>query len=93
MRIAMLAAAALAFACAAQPEHAPVAETAPPPSACGMERFASLVGQPETAIPRASLPAGARVICATCMVTQDYRPDRLNIILSAEGRVASLRCG
>lgn len=60
---------------------------------CGMAAHANLIDVHESAIDRASLPAGARVICATCLVTQDYAPARLNLHLSAQGRVASMRCG
>lgn len=100
IRVAMLAAAAMTWACAAQPVDQAAApatpvETAQPatPDTCGMARFTQLIGQPESAIPRAQLPPGARVICATCMVTQDYSEARLNFHLSADGRVGSLRCG
>ncbi|MDX2236331.1 MAG: I78 family peptidase inhibitor [Hyphomonadaceae bacterium] len=60
---------------------------------CNAAAFAALVGQPESAIDRAALPAGARVIAPNSMVTQDYRPDRLNIYVSTTGRVSSMRCG
>jgi len=60
---------------------------------CGMAVHSTLLGVHESAINRATLPRGARVICATCLVTQDYSPGRLNLHLSAEGRVASMRCG
>jgi hypothetical protein len=60
---------------------------------CGMAAHSTLLGVHESAINRASLPRGARVICATCLVTQDYSAQRLNLHLSAEGRVASMRCG
>lgn len=93
IRIAMLAAAAMTWACAAQAPDAPAPAPAAAEDACGMARFTYLIGRPESAIPRDQLPPGARVICATCMVTQDFRADRLNITLSADGRVASLRCG
>jgi len=99
IRVAMVAAAAMTWACAAQPVDqaaAPATPVAAQPAtedACGMSRFTHLIGQPESAIPRAQLPAGARVICATCMVTQDYSETRLNFHLSADGRVGSLRCG
>lgn len=99
IRIAMIAAAAMTWACAAQP-GAPAGPSAPGASreaaaedACGMARFTHLIGQPEGAIPRDQLPAGARVICAACMVTQDFRADRLNFHLGADGRVGSMRCG
>lgn len=60
---------------------------------CGMWNVTHLLGVHENDIDRASLPPGARVICHACMVTQDYAPSRLNLHLSAEGRVASMRCG
>src|SRR5258705_4087364 len=83
-----IAAAAMTWACAAQ---TPPASTPTQASACGMERFTYLVGQPASAIPRDQLPPGARVICAACMVTQDFRADRLNIFLAPDGHVGSLR--
>ncbi len=99
IRVLMVAAAAMTWACAAQPSGTG-ANVAPETSQdatnddlCRMSQWGHLIGQPESAIPRDQLPAGARVICATCMVTQDFRPDRLNITLSADGRVASMRCG
>jgi hypothetical protein len=100
IRVAMIAAAAMTWACAAQPQQAaapatPPAQAAAPADAdeCGMARFTYLIGQHESAIPRDRLPPGARVICATCMVTQDFRADRLNFQLGADGRVGSIRCG
>jgi hypothetical protein len=59
---------------------------------CGMAQHQGLIGKHETEIDRASLPPGARIICPQCMVTQDFRPDRLNLFTSTEGRVASMRC-
>lgn len=97
IRIAMVAAAAMTWACAAAPMQprgpAETTQEASDRDLCGMSNWGHLIGQPESAIPTAQLPPGARVICATCMVTQDFRPDRLNITLSADGRVASMRCG
>lgn len=97
IRIAMVAAAAMTWACAAQPGavggSAQTTQEASDRDLCGMSNWGHLIGQPESAIPTAELTAGARVICATCLVTQDFREDRLNITLSADGRVASMRCG
>lgn len=96
IRVALIALVSLA-ACAA-----PVVAPAPAPlqtgglqgeDSCGMAAHARLIGVHESEIDRAGLPAGARVICATCLVTQDYAPARLNLHLSADGRVASMRCG
>jgi hypothetical protein len=59
---------------------------------CGMAAHQSLIGKLESEIDRSSLPAGARIICPQCMVTQDYSPNRLNLFTNTEGRVASMRC-
>ena len=92
-------------ACAQTPTAAPAADdqVAPAPvtpnpataeeDSCGMAAFTHLIGRPESAIDRASLPPRARVIAPNMMVTQDYSPNRLNIYLSTTGRVASMRCG
>lgn len=94
IRIAMIAAAAMTWACAAQPRDTGASsQAATEADRCGLSHWGQLIGQPESAIPRDQLPQGARVICASCMVTQDFRPDRLNIILTEDGRVASMRCG
>lgn len=65
----------------------------PAPDTCQMAQFTSLVGTVSADIDRATLPAGARVICHDCVVTMDYRADRLNIELGADGKVTRLHCG
>lgn len=65
----------------------------PPPDTCQMAQYSHLVGTVGAEIDRTELPAGARVICHNCAVTMDYRADRLNIDLGADGRVTRLRCG
>jgi hypothetical protein len=65
----------------------------PPPDTCQMATHQGLIGTEGAAINPASLPAGARVICHDCVVTLDYRADRLNVQLDPDGQVASLRCG
>jgi hypothetical protein len=64
-----------------------------PPDTCGIEAHKHLIGVAETQIDRTKLPAGARVICPTCLVTQDYSENRLNLYTGTDGRVSSLRCG
>jgi hypothetical protein len=59
---------------------------------CGMAQFAHLVGAPADQIDRATLPAGARVITPDTMVTQDFRAERLNIMVGVDGVVGSLAC-
>ncbi len=64
------------------------------PQACRPERFAALVGQVYGPAVRARLPAErVRVIRPGQAVTKDYWPDRLNVALDAEGRVARIVCG
>lgn len=65
----------------------------PPPDTCQMAAHQSLIGQVGADIDRATLPQGARVICHDCVVTMDYRADRLNVDLGADGKVTRLHCG
>lgn len=96
MRGLILAAAALALAACT---HAPPAGSAPqnPEQAteadtCGMAAYQRFVGGPVSAIDRATLPPGTRVITPDMAVTMDFRAERLNIMVGADGRVGSLRC-
>ena len=59
---------------------------------CGMAAFAHLIGAPAADIDRAALPPRTRIIAPNSMVTQDFSPQRLNIMTGADGRVSSLRC-
>jgi hypothetical protein len=80
--------------------EAPAAPVAAPTNAaeataqdtCGAAAFQHLVGTPASGIDQATLPAGARVITPTTMVTQDFNPTRLNVITDSNGNVSSLSC-
>ncbi len=65
----------------------------PPPDTCQMAAHQSLIGTVGEEIDQSTLPAGSRVICHNCAVTMDYRAERLNIDLGADGKVVRLRCG
>lgn len=65
----------------------------PPPDTCEMAAHQNLIGQIGAEIDRTTLPAGARVICHECAVTMDYRAERLNVDLGADGKVMQLHCG
>ncbi|MEZ5956983.1 MAG: I78 family peptidase inhibitor [Hyphomonadaceae bacterium] len=58
---------------------------------CGAAQYASLVGSNFAAV---TLPAGAniRIIQPDTMVTQDFSPERLNMITDANGIITSLEC-
>jgi hypothetical protein len=78
------------------PPPAPTAPrpSAPPKDACGAGPLQSLVGRPRTDIPVPVYPGRRRVVCSTCVMTQDYNPTRLTIIFdSSTGSVKSVRCG
>lgn len=60
---------------------------------CGADRFQHLVGQPREAIDVSGLPELHRIVCHGCMVTKDYRVNRLNIWLDAQDRVEKVDCG
>lgn len=68
------------------------AEQATAADTCGASRFRNLIGEEAATIDPASLPERARVITPDMMITQDFSPTRLNIIVGTDGRVGSLRC-
>jgi len=59
---------------------------------CGMAAFAHVIGTPASSIDPATLPPRARIITPDSMVTQDFSPQRLNVITGTDGKVSSLRC-
>ncbi len=78
------------------------APVAPGPAAAGSEcradAVAGLVGRTLDAATQAAAQRGSdartiRVIRPGMAVTMDYRTDRLNIDVDAEGRITSVRCG
>ena len=106
MRTLLLAFATFAVAACGQtvtPAGAPTAPAAETPAAaqtaaeataqdiCGASQYGSLIGANLAAV---TLPADAniRVIQPDTPVTDDFRPDRLNIIVDANGVITSLEC-
>lgn len=83
--------------------HPPVSRPAPPPPAayrpmaddqCGASALQALVGKPRTEIPVPLDPSKRRVVCSSCIVTQEYRSDRQTIVFSSEtGIIESVKCG
>ncbi len=58
-------------------------------ASCGANQHTARVG---TALADWTPPAGARVIHPGTPVTRDFRRERLNVIVDAEGRITSLEC-
>ncbi len=80
------------------PPQAQAQPVAPPPTAtlshCDAPSLAYLVGKPRTEIPVPVDPSRRRVSCTSCPVTQDYRPDRTDILFDAQsGLITEVRCG
>jgi hypothetical protein len=80
----------------AAPRPAPPVSPRPPPklSDCGASALQYLVGKPHTDIPVPVNPGMRRVVCSTCMITQDYVESRQTITYDTQsGLVTSVRCG
>lgn len=81
------------------PQADPVATSLPPSmGACNADAVQSLVGQAssEAITEQARVDSGAasvRVLSPGDAATMDYREDRLNIMLDADGVIESVRCG
>jgi hypothetical protein len=60
---------------------------------CDGERYGTLVGQDATALERVLILGLVRVIRPGMVVTQDYRPERINFEIGADNRVARITCG
>ena len=92
-----LVATTLWLAAGAPSSEPPIAE--PPGTAadatdqdtCGAARYRELVGSNVAESPL-SESADARIVAPDSIVTQDFRPDRLNVIVDADGRITSLEC-
>lgn len=61
---------------------------------CGAGALKYLIGKPRTEIPVPLQPDNRRVICSSCLVTQEYRADRQTIVFDADsGIIKSVDCG
>jgi len=73
----------------AAPVYKPMAD-----DMCGANQLQYLVGKPRTDIPVPLDPGSRRVVCSTCIVTQEYRADRQTIVFNTEtGIIESVKCG
>ena len=87
------------------PPPPPIATEAPPPvvtpplpsppkDSCGAGPLQYLVGRPRTDIPVPVNPGLRRVVCSSCVVTQDFNPGRQTIVYDNQtGLVRSVSCG
>jgi hypothetical protein len=94
-----LAAAACAPPASETPPETPEAEAPMPQTreeataqdTCGAAQYRAMLGSNLAAV---TFPAdaGIRIIQPDTMVTQDFRPDRLNVIVDANGVITALEC-
>jgi len=70
-----------------------VAADEPDRNACGAAGMQALVGQGRAVLATMTLPAGTRVILPGMAITEDYGPQRLNINVREDGRIARVWCG
>lgn len=71
------------------PEYKPLAN-----DTCGAQPLQKLVGKPRTEIPVPLYPDKRRVVCSTCIVTQEFRADRQTIVFDTDtGIIKSVGCG
>lgn len=61
--------------------------------ACGANRLAGWIGQPADALDEQYMPEEHRLVAPDLAITEDYRPNRLNVLLDRQGRIAGFRCG
>lgn len=73
----------------AEPDYHPMAD-----DQCGAAALQYLIGKPRTEIPVPLDPGKRRVVCSTCIITQDFRADRQTITFDTDtGLIKSVKCG
>jgi hypothetical protein len=85
-----------ALICVALALAACVPVTAPDPvdrDACRASGSASLVGQSGDILAAMTFPLGTRVIYPDTAVTEEFSPERLNIVIGRSGRIDEVYCG
>ncbi|MEI9905807.1 MAG: proteinase inhibitor i78 [Asticcacaulis sp.] len=71
------------------PDYHPMAD-----DQCGAAALQYLIGKPRTEIPVPLDPGQRRVVCSTCIITQDFRADRQTITFDTDtGLIKSVKCG
>lgn len=82
-------------ACAPTVDQPPVAPAQPPVllQPCGADAQQSLIGATYEQLLKTEILGPVRTIRPGDVVTEDFRPNRLNIALTQDDRVASVYCG
>lgn len=80
----------LVLAACVEPAEQPA--TNPDTDACQASQYQGLIGQPRSVLADMTFPAGTRIIDQGDAITMDFRHDRLNIEVSANGRIDKIGC-
>lgn len=100
----LVAVVGLAACAASPPEKDTPVRPARSLTVCGADHLADKIGLPFVAegqtppadgafLTPADLPPAYRVVPFGHRMTMDFRPDRLTVLLDAQGRISALRCG
>jgi Peptidase inhibitor I78 family len=60
---------------------------------CGADKVQYLLGEPGSQVALLGLPGPLRMIDPGTMVTQDFRPDRINFEMDEAGNIRRISCG
>tara|TARA_R110002167_G_scaffold1426_1_gene6656 strand:- start:124141 stop:124542 length:402 start_codon:yes stop_codon:yes gene_type:complete len=60
---------------------------------CGAARYQTLLDQGATALERVLILGEVRIIRPSTIVTQDFRPTRMNFHIGTDGQIAQISCG
>lgn len=92
--IALLAVAACTTTAPA-PKPQPIGDRLPAgmSDSCGAKRYHTLLDQDATALERILILGQVRVVRPGTILTQDYKPERLNFHVGENGRVTKISCG
>lgn len=73
----------------------PVGDTLPNgiDDTCGAVRYHTLLQQDATALEKVLILGQVRVVRANSILTQDYRPERMNFHINAANRIEKISCG
>mgnify|MGYP001809558109 CR=1 FL=1 len=85
--VAFLIAAAALMGCAS---IAPSPSVPAAPDLCRAEEYRGMIGTP---IAAATFPSGVRTIGPDTIITEDFVPARLNVLVDGGGSITGFRCG
>lgn len=63
------------------------------PDVCKGQIYASLMGQPASAIANAAIPKTTRIIPLGGLITEEYSSQRIDFYLDGAGNIAKISCG